>query len=56
MTTGPNGDYVQPADRLVEIRERYGPEDEVTRFVELAAPDILATAARVNELLKGQPR
>jgi len=25
MTTGPGGDYVRPADRLVEIRGRYGP-------------------------------
>ena len=51
MTTGPDGDYVRPADRLVEIRGRYGPDHEVTRFVELAAPEILATAGRVEELL-----
>jgi HD domain len=56
MTTGPGGDYVRPADRLVEIRGRYGPDDEVTRFVELAASQILATAARVEELLAAQPR
>jgi hypothetical protein len=51
MTTGPDGDYVRPADRLVEIRGRYGPDDEVTRFVELAAPQILATAGEVEKLL-----
>jgi HD domain len=56
MTTGPDGDYVRPAERLVEIRGRYGPDDEVTRFVKLAAPEILATAARVEELLAVQPR
>jgi hypothetical protein len=56
MTTGPDGDYVRPADRLVEIRGRYGPGHEVTRFVELAAPEILATAGRVEELLAVQPR
>lgn len=56
MTTGPDGDYVRPADRLVEIRGRYGPDHEVTRFVELAAPEILTTAARVEELLAAQPR
>lgn len=55
MTTGPDGDYVRPADRLVEIRGRYGPEHEVTRFVELAASQILTTAGRVEELLAGQP-
>jgi len=31
MTTGPDGDYVRPADRLVEIRGRYGPDHEVTK-------------------------
>ncbi len=56
MTTGPDGDYVRPADRLVEIRGRYGPEDVVTRFVELAAPQILATAASVEELPAVHPR
>ncbi len=25
MTTGPDGDHVRPADRLAEIRQRYGP-------------------------------
>ena len=54
MTTGPDADYVRPADRLVEIRGRYGPDDEVTRFVELAASQILATAGRVEELLAVQ--
>jgi hypothetical protein len=56
MTTGPDGDYVRPADRLVEIRGRYGPDHEVTRFVELAAPEILTTAGRIEELLAAQPR
>jgi hypothetical protein len=56
MTTGPDGDYVRPADRLVEIRGRYGPDHEVTRFVELAAPEILATAGRVEMMLAAQPR
>jgi hypothetical protein len=57
MTTGPDGDYVRPADRLVEIRGRYGPDHEVTRFIELAATEILTTAARVEKLLSdAQPR
>jgi hypothetical protein len=51
MTTGPDGDYVRPAARLAEIRGRYGPDDEVTRFVELAAWQILATAGRVETML-----
>ena len=56
MTTGPDGDFVRPADRLVEIRGRYGPDHEVTRFVERAASEILTTAARVEQLLPVQPR
>ena len=55
MTTGPDGDYVRPADRLVEIRGRYGPDHEVTRFVERAASEILATAGRVEEMLAAHP-
>jgi hypothetical protein len=56
MTTGPDGDYVRPAERLVEIRGRYGPDHEVTRFVERAASEILTTAGRVEEMLAPQPR
>jgi hypothetical protein len=56
MTTGPDGDYVRPADRLVEIRGRYGPNHEVTRFVERAASEILTTAGRVEQMLPNQPR
>jgi HD superfamily phosphodiesterase len=56
MTTGPGGAYVRSADRLVEIRGRYGPDHEVTRFVERAASEILATAGRIEEMLATQPR
>lgn len=56
MTTGPEGDFVRPADRLVEIRGRYGPDHEVTRFVERAASEILMTAGRIEEMLGAQPR
>src|SRR5690242_10688544 len=56
MTTSPDGEYVRPANRLVEIRGRYGPDHEVTRFVERAASEILTTAGRVEELLAVQPR
>lgn len=56
MTTGPDGDYVRPADRLVEIRGRYGPDHEVTRFVERAASEILATTGRVEGMLALHPK
>jgi hypothetical protein len=55
-TTGPDCDYVRPADRLMEIRGRYGPDHEVTRIVERAASQILNTAGRVEELLAFRPR
>lgn len=51
MTTGPDGDYVRPADRLAEIRRRYGPGHEVTRFIESAAPEILKAAGRIEDML-----
>ena len=56
MTTGPDGGYVRPAERLVEIRGRYGPDHEVTQFVQRAASEILATCARIEEMLPSQPR
>jgi hypothetical protein len=55
MTTGPDGDHVSPADRLAEIRQRYGPGHEVTRFAELAATEILAAAGRVEMMLAAEP-
>ena len=55
MTTGTDGEYVRPADRLAEIRGRYGPDHEVTRFAETAAPEILATCGRVEEMLAVEP-
>jgi hypothetical protein len=51
MTTGPDGDRVRPADRLAEIRRRYGPGHEVTRFTELAAAEILTAAGRIEMML-----
>jgi hypothetical protein len=51
MTTGPDGDTVRPADRLAEIRGRYGPGHEVTLFVDQAAPEILTAAGRAEMML-----
>ena len=57
MTVGPDGDRVDVAERLAEIRARYGPGDVVTRFVDRAEPEILATVRRVEGLLRAaQPR
>jgi putative nucleotidyltransferase with HDIG domain len=56
MTTGPDGGCVQPADRLAEICNRYGPDHVVTRSIRLATPEILTAARRVEGLLAAQPR
>ena len=49
MTTSPDGELVEPDDRLAEIQARYGPGDVVTRFIDRARPDILAAVARTRE-------
>jgi hypothetical protein len=52
MTNGPGGDPVDAAGRLDEIQLRYGPEHVVTRFVDDARPEILASVNRVEEKLR----
>jgi hypothetical protein len=56
MTTGPDGDHMRQADRLAEIRRRYGLGHEVIRFAELAAAEILAAAGRVEMMLSADER
>lgn len=51
MTTGPRGQRMTVEERLAEIRERYGPSDVVTRFIERAEPSIVATVKQVEEQL-----
>jgi putative nucleotidyltransferase with HDIG domain len=51
MTTGPTGQSMSVAERLAEIRARYGPSDVVTRFVERAEPELVAAVRRVEEHL-----
>lgn len=42
LTTGPDGEEIDVADRLKEICERYGPNDPVTRFVKRARNVLIA--------------
>ena len=42
QTTGPDGDVVDLAERLAEIRGRYEDGDVVRRFVDLAEPELVA--------------
>ncbi|MEW2358264.1 HD domain-containing protein [Spirillospora sp. NPDC029432] len=48
MTTTPDGDSVDVADRLAEIRQRYGPAHLVTRFTQLAEPYLVQAVRDVQ--------
>lgn len=52
MTNGPTGDRVDAPARLDEIQARYGPGHGVTRFVDAARDEVLASVARVEERLR----
>ncbi|KUJ35894.1 hypothetical protein ADL25_35020 [Streptomyces sp. NRRL F-5122] len=49
LTSSPGGDLVDPAERLSEVLERYGPEHVVFRAVSAARPKLMARVARVRE-------
>ncbi|MEU7061638.1 HD domain-containing protein [Streptomyces sp. NPDC046197] len=51
LTSSPVGDLVDPAERLSEVLERYGPEHVVFRAVSAARPELLARVARVRQRL-----
>ena len=51
ITTSPDGEPVAAAERIAEIKQRYGPGHLVTRFITLATPDLLAAADRTEQLL-----
>jgi putative nucleotidyltransferase with HDIG domain len=51
MTTGPDGQDFDVVDRLNEIRSRYGPAHVVTRFIDRAAPEIIAAVRRTEKRL-----
>ncbi|MEV6138173.1 HD domain-containing protein [Nocardia sp. NPDC051990] len=56
MTTTPDGAPTTPTARIAEIVSRYGPDTVVGRFIQRAEPEILATAAHVEQALADQPR
>jgi hypothetical protein len=51
MTTGPAGELMTPAERIAEIKQRYGPDDVVMRFITEAEPELLAAVARTERRL-----
>ncbi|MFG2049209.1 hypothetical protein ACGFIW_17495 [Micromonospora sp. NPDC048935] len=48
MTTGPDGQDFTVMERLAEIRERYGPDDLVTRFWKKAEPALIEAVRRTQ--------
>ncbi len=55
MTTGPTGKAVLFEDRVREIRERYGPEHEVTTALDSSYPGLSACCQRTAGRLAGVP-
>lgn len=49
LTTSPDGEPVQVQHRLAEIRQRYGAEHVVTRFVDEADGELRAAVRRTEE-------
>ncbi|MFF4493388.1 HD domain-containing protein [Streptomyces sp. NPDC001546] len=49
LTSSPVGALVDPAKRLVEVLDRYGPDHVVYRAVSAARPELLARVARVRQ-------
>jgi len=52
MTTGPDGQHFQVAERLAEIRSRYGHGHVVTRFIDRAERQIVAAVERTQARLE----
>jgi HD domain len=52
MTTGPDGQHLTVEERLHEIRNRYGPADAVTRFVDRAQDTLVAAVRRTETELR----
>lgn len=48
MTTTPDGKPIAVGSRLEEIRERYGPNHLVTRFIGLAEPQLIGAVSRAH--------
>jgi putative nucleotidyltransferase with HDIG domain len=51
MTTSPDGKVVSFDMRVTEIRDRYGPGELVTRFIQRAEPELQAAVDRTEKRL-----
>lgn len=56
QTTSPDGEVVTPQARAAEIKDRYGPDHLVTRFITEAAPELLAAAERTERRIGASGR
>jgi hypothetical protein len=52
MTTTPGGGLVSVHDRLLEIRQRYGPDSVVTRFTHKAESSLISSVRRTVSRLE----
>lgn len=52
MTTTPDGSQTDVHSRISEIRERYGPHDVVTVFIQRAARELMNAVERTEERLR----
>ena len=54
LTTSPDGEPVGAAERIAEIKERYGPGDIVTRFITEGVSELLAAVERTERRLAAE--
>lgn len=47
--TGPRGERFSPDERWAEVRHRYGPDHLVTRFLDVAEPELRAAVRRTED-------
>ena len=52
LTTGPDGQRMTVEERIDEIRDRYGPGDPVTKFVDRAQDGLVAAVRRTEAELR----
>jgi hypothetical protein len=54
LTTGPSGQWMTPAQRLLDVEARYGEDSPVTNGLRAAWPELMDTVRQV-EALRTQP-
>jgi HD domain len=54
VTTSPDGESVSAGERIMEIKQRYGPGHIVTRFITEGSAELLAAVERTERRLAGQ--